>query len=277
MSINIHQSNNFKFIRSLNGDNTVVLAENLKTSEYAVLREVNEKSLDIFKKISTRPHENVENVQKIIRAKNGYIAVCGYCKGSTLRNIMDTDPTLLKVSIVQISRQICDAAYHLYKLGLVHRDITPGNIIVDFGSCEEKVHTTLIDFDISRTHYGNKDHDTSLFGTVGYAAPEQYGFEETDFRTDIYAAGRVILDMLTCCDYPEELQDQWKKVIEKCTEYSPDNRYKSYEIMKRDIEQIWRYNRALLMAALGHPVRAIKTILFGEKKTGDIEDDFLVL
>lgn len=277
MSIKIDQKSNFKLIRDMNGDNTVVLAENIKNSETVILREVNSKSLNIYKRISDDPHENVENVQKIIRVKNGYIAVCGFCKGTTLRELMDTDPALLKISIVQISEQLCDAACHLYKLGLVHRDITPNNIIVDFGCLDKKVQATLIDFDISRARYGCKEHDTTLFGTEGYAAPEQYGFAETDFRTDIYAAGRVIGDMLAACDYPDELQDLWKKVIEKCTMYSPNDRYKSYEIMKKDIERIWRYNRAILMMEIGQPVRALKTVLFGEKKTGSIEDDFLIV
>lgn len=279
MSVNIEKSNNFKFLGSLNGDNTVILAEDLENSEKVILREVNENSLDIFKKISAHPHQNVERVTKLVRVKHGYIAVCGFCGGFTLRNIMDTDPALLKAGIVRISQQLCDAACHLHKLGLVHRDIKPENIIVDFGSLDEKVHTTLIDFDISRarSRNGGKAHDTGLFGTPGYAAPEQYGFGETDFRADIYAAGRVTGDMLACCGYPEELRDMWKKVIEKCTEYSPDNRYKSYEIMKREIEKIWDFNRALLMMELGHPVRALKTVLFGEKKTGDIEDDFMVI
>lgn len=277
MSIKIGSDCGFKFIRGLNGDNTVVLAENAANSEAVVLREVARGSLDIYKRILTSPHENVESVKKIIRVKNGYVAVCGFCKGVTLRELMTEDAALMKIGIVQISEQLCDAACHLYRLGLVHRDITPNNIIVDFGSLDRKLDLKLIDFDISRVRYGGKAHDTSLFGTVGYAAPEQYGFGETDFRTDIYAAGRVIGDMLKACGYPDELQNMWERVIEKCTMYSPDDRYKSYGIMKKDVERIWQYNRALLMAELGHPVRAIKTVLFGEKKSGGFEDDFLVV
>lgn len=275
MSIKIDQGSGFKFIRGLNDDSTVVLAENTEKSETVVLREVSRENLNIYKRILDRPHENVEDVRKIIRVKNGYIAVCGFCNGTVLRDLMTEDAPLVKIGIVQISQQLCDAACHLYRLGLVHRDITPNNIIVDFGCLDKKLNIKLVDFDISRARYGGKAHDTSLFGTVGYAAPEQYGFEETDFRTDIYAAGRVIGDMLAVCGYPDELQNMWKCVIEKCTMYSPDDRYRSYEIMKKDIARIWQYNRALLMMELGHPARALKTILFGEKPRGDIEDDFL--
>lgn len=277
MSIKIGSDCGFKFIRGLNEDNTVVLAENAANSETVVLREVSRGSLNIYKRIFDYPHENVERVQKIIRVKNGFVAVCGFCKGTALRELMAEDAPLMKIGIVQISEQLCDAACHLYRLGLVHRDITPNNIIVDFGCLDKKLDVKLIDFDISRARYGGKAHDTSLFGTVGYAAPEQYGFEETDFRTDIYAAGRVIGDMLKVCGYPDELQKMWERVIEKCTMYSPNDRYRSYEIMKKDIARIWQYNRALLMAELGHPVRAVKTVIFGEKKSGGIEDDFLVV
>lgn len=276
MSINPGHGGNFELIRALNSDGTVLLARDTSLSENVVLREVGG-SLEIYKRILRFPHENVETVRKLVRVKNGYIAVCGFCAGCTLRELMENDAAFVKIGIVQIAEQLCDAAEHLQKLGLVHRDITPNNIIVDTRSLKRKADVTLIDFDISRIRYGGKPHDTTLFGTAGYAAPEQYGFSETDFRTDIYAVGRVIGDMLKVCEYPEELCQMWEQVIGKCTMYSPDDRYGSYEIMKKDVARIWQYRRALLAAALGRYGRALKIILFGEKKRGDIEDDFLVL
>lgn len=276
MSILIGEKCRYKLIRGLNCDSTVVLAEDTANRKNVVLREVGG-SLKIYKRILAYPHENVEQVQKIIRVKNGYIAVCGFCEGVTLRELMAEDAPLVKIGIEQISEQLCDAACHLYKLGLVHRDITPNNIIVDFGSFDRKLDLKLIDFDISRVRYGGKGRDTSLFGTVGYAAPEQYGFEETDYRTDIYAVGRVIGDMLKVCGFPGEFRETWEQVIEKCTMYSPEDRYKSYKIMKKDIAEIWQIYRAMLMAQLGHLGRALKTVVFGEKKKDGIKDDFLVM
>lgn len=277
MPIIIDPEGRYKLIRGLNKDNTVVLAERKDDSEKCVLRELSSDSLEIYRKIYLHPHENVEAVRKIFRVKSGYIAECGFCKGVTLYELLDNDPPLVKIGITQIARQLCDAARHFYRLGLVHRDITPGNIIVDFGSFNKKLDLKLIDFDISRRHYGDKPHDTGLFGTVGYAAPEQYGFEETDFRTDIYAAGRVIGDLLKTADYPPEFQRMWEFVIQKCTMYSPNDRYRSYEIMKKDIVKIWRYKKALLAACSGEYIMAMRILFSGGNPHNEIEDDFLIL
>lgn len=278
MPIRIDPAGKYRFICGLNADNTVVLAERRDNSEKCVLREVSRGSLEIYQKIYRDPHENVEAVRRICRVKGGYIAECEFCKGVTLSELTENDAPLLKIGIVQITEQLCDAARHFYRLGLVHRDITPNNIIIDYGCFDKKLDLKLIDFDISRRHYGNKAHDTSLYGTVGYAAPEQYGIGETDFRTDIYAVGRVIGNMLKVCGCLPEFQKIWEFVVQKCTMYSPKDRYKSYEIMKKDVARIWRYNKALLAACSGEYKKALQIILFGEKPHSDrLEEDFLII
>lgn len=87
----------------------------------------------------------------------------------------------------------------------------------------------------------------------------------------------MIGDMLKVCGFPGEFRETWEQVIEKCTMYSPEDRYKSYKIMKKDIAEIWQIYRAMLMAQLGHLGRALKTVVFGEKKKDGIKDDFLVM
>lgn len=278
MSIAIGNECGFKFIHGLNNDNTVVLAENTANSETVVLREAGQNSLNIYKRILKCPHENVENVQKIIRVKNGYIAVCGFCKGIVLRELMAQDVTIVRACIVQIANQLCNAACHLYKLGIVHRDITPNNIIVDYKRLENKLNVKLIDFDISRVRYGSKAHDTTIFGTVGYAAPEQYGFQDTNFQTDIYAIGRVIGDMIKVCGFSDNVnQKLWEFVIQKCTMYSPNDRYGSYKIMKNDISEIWLYKRTLSTIMSGYYRRVFKELAFDKQDANSFEDDPLIL
>lgn len=278
MSIKINSGGEYKFIRSLNSDDTVILAEWKEDLSKCVLREVGADSLDLYRKIYQNPHENVEMVKEIHRAGSSYVAVCEFCEGTALRELMENNDPIIRCGISQISEQLCDAARHFYELGLVHRDITPNNIIIDYRGSDRKLDLKLIDFDISRIHYGNKQHDTTLYGTPGYAAPEQYGLGETDFLTDIYAVGRVIGDMLKMCGYPPEFLGMWEYVIQKCTMYSPKDRYKSYELMKKDIAKIWRNNKAMMAAALGEYKSALK-ILLRKHKSGnhEIEDDFLIV
>ena len=57
-------------------------------------------------------------------------------------------------------------------------------------------HITIIDFDIARIRKEEADSDTEFLGTVGYASPEQFGFAQTDKRSDIYSLGVLIGDMV---------------------------------------------------------------------------------
>ena len=75
---------------------------------------------------------------------------------------------------------------------VIHRDIKPENVIIT----EEK-EPVLIDFDIARTFKTAEETDTVFFGTKGYAPPEQYGFAQTDCRSDIYAFGVLLRFLLT--------------------------------------------------------------------------------
>ena len=118
---------------------------------------------------------------------------------------------------------------------VIHRDIKPENIIVrsDGSVC-------LIDFDIARTFKDAEEHDTVFFGTKGYAAPEQYGFSQTDSRSDIYSFGVLLRFLLT---NSVKVNDKVKvyrplqKVIDRCTAFAPEKRYKDMDEVIRDLRR----------------------------------------
>ncbi len=86
---------------------------------------------------------------------------------------------------------LCDAAQELhsaFERPIVHRDLTPTNVMVSDAPCN----VTLIDFGISRTYKPEADSDTAYLGTRPYAPPEQYGFGQTDVRSDIYALCAIL-------------------------------------------------------------------------------------
>ena len=91
---------------------------------------------------------------------------------------------------VSIICDVAEAAGALHAAGVVHRDITPGNIVVSSDGAH------LLDLGISRVHTQGATRDTTLLGTRDFASPEQYGFGQTDARSDVYSMGCVLEYML---------------------------------------------------------------------------------
>lgn len=86
---------------------------------------------------------------------------------------------------------LCDAVFELHTLldpPLIHRDLKPSNVIV-----RSDGRPFVIDFGIARVWDGKADADTVRFGTRAYAPPEQFGFGQTDARSDVYALGKLVL------------------------------------------------------------------------------------
>ena len=105
-------------------------------------------------------------------------------------------------------------------MGIIHRDVKPSNVILQGKTA------VLIDFDASRKYDASSRKDTQVLGTVGYAAPEQYGFTQTDSRADIYAVG-VMLNVMLTGEHPSRTlaKGHLGRVIQRCTMISPQRRY----------------------------------------------------
>ncbi len=119
--------------------------------------------------------------------------------------------------------ELCEGLSSLHGAGVIHRDIKPSNIIL----CDDG-HIKIIDFDAARVKKPAADKDTLFIGTDGFAPPEQYGFMQTDERSDIYALGvtmKLLCDRLGCHGY--------RSVIEKCMRFNPEQRFSSAKQVRR--------------------------------------------
>lgn len=127
--------------------------------------------------------------------------------------------------------QLCSALEAIHKLGIIHRDVKPSNILL----CGDG-NIKLIDFEAARVFKDDSENDTCYLGTRGYAPPEQYGFAQTDFRTDIYAAGQTMKVLLG------ELSEKprYKRIIARCTELDPNKRYRDAAELKRAVLNVHR-------------------------------------
>lgn len=95
----------------------------------------------------------------------------------------------------------------------------------------------LIDFDIARFYQPGKSKDTVMMGTEGYAAPEQFGFGQTDERTDIYGLG-ALLNYLLVQSFPTEkiATGRLNPMIRKCVSMNPKDRYQNVDELLEALE-----------------------------------------
>jgi len=106
-------------------------------------------------------------------------------------------------------------------MAAVHRDVKPENIILSGDR------TVLIDFDSARVNKPEAEGDTRVLGTIGYAAPEQFGLAQSDCRTDIYAVG-VLLNVMLTGEHPSKklAAGHLGHVVSRCTMMDPNKRYR---------------------------------------------------
>lgn len=139
----------------------------------------------------------------------------------------------------EIVPALCDAASFLHERldpPLIHRDLKPSNIIVRGGV------PIVIDFGISRTWREDAEADTTHFGTRSYAPPEQFGFGQTDVRSDVFALGGLVFFCLTG-GHPHGAMDRvalegegvpraLAGVIERARRFDPKGRYATASELK---------------------------------------------
>lgn len=177
----------------------------------------------IYKTLQNSRNKNVADIIAVYEYADAAVIIEEYVNGKTLADILKEEGTLSEIRTKHIIGQICDGLYFLHKLNIIHRDINPNNIMV---SCGDAV--KIIDFDISRNAKKNAKTDTVILGTVGYAAPEQFGFSQSDERTDVYAVG-VLANVMLTGRLPGELTfgGRTGRVIGKAVKIDSKARYKS--------------------------------------------------
>jgi len=141
---------------------------------------------------SATNHRNICVIHNIDETRDGRLfIVMAYYEGETLKQKLEHGPLPI-VEAVEIASEIADGLAKAHAQGVIHRDVKPGNLIVT----EDGV--KILDFGLAK--FADALQLTvpgSTIGTIAYMSPEQARGEEADARSDVWALGIVMYEMLT--------------------------------------------------------------------------------
>lgn len=175
-----------------------------------------------YKKLAQIKCSHIPEIYYCSEAYGKTYVIEEFISGENLAAELEQGKKFTAEQVRNIALQICEALIVLHGHCILHRDIKPGNIIVQGSS------VWLIDFGAAKAEGSTKEHDTVILGTPGFAPPEQYGFTTTDARSDIYALGKT-MEILCGSSYNAKLC----KIIAGCTAFDPQKRIASAAELKK--------------------------------------------
>ena len=204
---------------------------NRQTKELAVKKILEKSQKQIYTKLSRLQSPYLVPIQEIVETEDHCIVYETYISGETLESMLSRG-VLDSHTMTGYINMLLDVLSVLHREDIIHRDIKPGNIIISNDGILK-----LLDFGIARKYDSNKQSDTVIMGTAGYAAPEQYGFLQTSKKSDIYSLGVLINVMLTGELPAKKLatQQPFRSMIQKCIQMDAKNRYETVEEMQLEL------------------------------------------
>jgi len=153
--------------------------------------------VDLFKKETSLARslsqENIIRVFDLGESRGVTFISMEYVAGQNLEQLLHASGTLTETTAVSITRQICRALAAAHKRGIIHRDLKPQNILIDANG-----RVRVADFGLAQTvEVSAKNFPGCIVGTPAYLSPEQARGDEADARSDIYALGVIMYEMLT--------------------------------------------------------------------------------
>lgn len=215
----------YRELTVLDEKKNIVLVQDIRNSELCVKKTLDIYSHDVYEQLASVRIEGVPAVKECVADDGKLIVVEEYVQGRSLKQVLDEHGLLNAEQAYEIAVQLADVLVRLHQLepAIVHRDIKPSNIII-----EKNGHVNLIDFNAARHVNADKNEDTRMLGTVYFAAPEQFGFGQSDERTDIYGLGATINYIMTG-DKPGAgiAECRFSDILKKCLMVDAKDRYQS--------------------------------------------------
>ena len=203
-------------------------------------------------------HGNVCQMFDLNEEKGAHYITMEYVKGEDLKKLIRKMGQLSVGQVIPIGKQVCEGLAEAHRLGVVHRDLKPQNVMVD-----EEGNARIMDFGIARSIIGKGITGAGvMIGTPEYMSPEQAEVKEVDQRSDIYSLGVILYEMVTgrvpfegetplgiamkhkseIPKDPREINSQipedLSRVILRCMEKDKENRYQSAGEIRSELVNI---------------------------------------
>lgn len=195
-------------------------------------------------------HENLPSIIDVIEDEDAFIIVMDYIEGKPLSDAIQEHGAQSQEDVLKWAKQLCKVLGYLHSQtpAIIYRDMKPSNVML-----KPDGNLVLIDFGIAREYKEQNLADTTCLGTIGYAAPEQFGGRgQTDARTDIYCLGATLHHLITGQDpckppytrypirhYNASLSTGLEKILVRCTQDNPEERYQSCAELLYDLEHYY--------------------------------------
>lgn len=274
--------NRFKVVKKLGkgGMGSVILAEDIKLKRKVAIKSIltgtltdssaKARFLREAQTVSRLDHPNICTLYEIYEEDDHDYIVMQYVDGITLDQIIDMKPLSI-LRALDIALQLCSGMMAAHENCIIHRDIKPGNIMVD-----KKGVVKILDFGLAKfgKHSPSKQEDTVdkditekgfVLGTVSYLSPEQASGKPVNHQTDIFSFGILMYEMLEGknpfkeeeqietlynilnkeVEFSRDIPGELKAIILKALEKENKDRYSNFPDIKNALEQ-FRLNYAKL-------------------------------
>ena len=211
--------------------------------------------LKLARKIS---HKNVCRMYHLEREGDTPYISMEYLEGQDLKDRMQKKEKLTPEETIEIAKQVCEGLAEAHRMGVVHRDLKPQNIMMDKGG-----QAKIMDFGIARSVEAAGVTATGvIIGTPDYISPEQAEGQDVDHRSDIYSLGVILYEMVTGTvpfkgdtalsvalkhksqlpldprKFNPELSDDLNRLILICMEKDRERRYQTAKALLDDLRNI---------------------------------------
>jgi serine/threonine protein kinase len=224
----------YQFVRVLKKDDKkeILLYKHKVNGKYIVFRKM-AGYYPVYERLQEIQNKNVAEVLEAVCNESETLVLEEYVDGISIADMLETS-RFRENDMCKIVIQICEGLYSLHTNRIIHRDIKPENILVQSGRTAK-----IIDFDSARIHKAYVQKDTVVLGTVGYAAPEQYGETQSDEKSDIYGLG-ILMNVMRTGKHPVEKMVPGKigKIVEKCIMVNPQKRYESVLEIRKKLKKL---------------------------------------